>query len=103
MLTYSVKLLVSLWGTLSVALLLFTLIVAGINIYRTARSFWLMVVLSWAVAYILCGVLFFYFRVDLILTLMISSLAAYILMGDVLLGRKRVTERPIEETKNTEQ
>jgi len=97
---YGIRQLLALWGTITVALLLFTLIVANTHVYHTAKRFWLMVISAWSVAYVLCAVLFFYFRLDLIFTVMIASLAAYILMGDVLIGRKKAPNTNAEESKH---
>ncbi len=101
LMAYDIKQILTLWGTLTIALLLFTLIVAGTNVYRTTKQFWLRIILSWAVAYLLGGVLFLFFKADLIFTLMIASLVAYILMGDVLFGRKKLRDEDFEKSERT--
>ncbi len=82
----------TLYGVLSLALLLFTLIVASTKVYRTRRRFWFTVVLAWSIAYVLSGVLFLFLKTDMIFTLMVASLIGYIVMGDLPFRKKGLDE-----------
>ena len=82
----------TLYGVLTVALLFFTLIVASTKTYRTRRRFWLAVVGAWIVAYVVASMLFLLLRMDTIFTLMVSSLAGYLVMGDLPFRKKAVDE-----------
>ncbi len=89
---FTIKNIFTLYGVLTVALLFFTLIVASTKTFRTRRRFWSTVVLAWIIAYLLGGVLFLVLKMDMIFTIMVSSLAGYIVMGDLPFRKKAVDE-----------
>ncbi len=89
---FTIKNIATLYGVLTVALLFFTLIVASTKTYRTRRRFWSTVVLAWVIAYILGSILFLLLRMDMIFTIMVSSLAGYIVMGDLPFRKKALDE-----------
>ena len=89
---FIVKDIFALYGVLSVALLFFTLIVASTKTYRTRRRFWSTVVLAWIIAYLVASILFLLLKMDTIFTIMVSSLAGYIVMGDLPFRKKAVDE-----------
>ncbi|GAC1397270.1 MAG: hypothetical protein NVS4B12_26890 [Ktedonobacteraceae bacterium] len=96
----NIKNILTLYGVLTIALLLFTLIVAHTKVYRTQRRFWSIVAVSWSIAYLLGSVLFLLFRMDVIFTIMAASLVGYLIMGD-LPFRKKGTDEDFEEIKHT--
>ena len=89
---FTIKNIITLYGVLTVALLFFTLIVASTKTYRTRRRFWSTVGLAWIIAYVVASILFLLFRTDTIFTIMVSSLAGYLVMGDLPFRKKRVDE-----------
>ena len=97
---FTIKNIATLYGVLTVALLFFTLIVASTKTYRTRRRFWSTVVLAWVIAYILGSILFLLLRMDTIFTIMVSSLAGYIVMGD-LPFRKKALDEDFEKLEST--
>ena len=99
---FTIKDIVTLYGVLTVALLFFTLIVASTKTYRTRRRFWLTVVLAWVIAYLLGSILFLFLRTDTIFTIMVSSLAGYIVMGD-LPFRKKAANEDFEKLESTDE
>ena len=101
---FIVKDIFALYGVLSVALLFFTLIVASTKTYRTRRRFWSTVILAWVIAYLLSSVLFLLMRMDAIFTIMVASLAGYIVMGDLPFRKKTLDEdfKKLEDTPEKE-
>ncbi len=97
---FIVKDIFALYGVLSVALLFFTLIVASTKTYRTRRRFWSTVVLAWIIAYLVASILFLLLKMDTIFTIMVSSLAGYIVMGD-LPFRKKAMDEDFEKLEST--
>ena len=89
---FIIKDIFTLYGVLTVALLFFTLIVASTKTYRTRRRFWSTVVLAWIIAYLVASILFLLLRTDTIFTIMVSSLAGYLVMGDLPFRKKAVDE-----------
>ena len=98
--TENIKHILTLYGILSLALLLFTFIVASTKVYRTRRQFWFTVVLAWGIAYLLGSILFLLLKMDMIFTIMVGSLAGYIVMGDLPFRKKRLDEN-FEELEST--
>ncbi len=97
---FTIKDIVTLYGVLTVALLFFTLIVASTKTFRTRRRFWFTVILAWVIAYLVGSILFLLFNMDIIFTIMVSSLAGYIVMGD-LPFRKKAVDEDFEKLENT--
>lgn len=89
---FTINNILTLYGVLTVALLFFTLIVASTKTYHTRRRFWSTVVLAWGIAYLVASILFLLLRTDTIFTIMVSSLAGYIVMGDLPFRKKAVNE-----------
>jgi general stress protein CsbA len=97
---FTIKNIETLYGVLSVALLFFTLIVASTKVYRTRRRFWFTVALAWFIAYLVGSVLFWFVKTDIIFTIMVGSLAGYLVMGD-LPFRKKASNEEFEKLEST--
>ena len=97
---FTIKNIFTLYGVLTVALLFFTLIVASTKTYRTRRRFWSTVILAWTIAYLVASILFLLFKTDTTFTIMVGSLAGYLVMGDLPFRKKAVNEE-FEKLENT--
>ncbi len=100
LITEFAKQVLTFYGILSLALLLFTLIVASTKVYHTQRRFWFRVFLAWTIACLLGSVLFLLLKMDIIFTIMVSSLAGYLTMGD-LPFRKKPLDEDFEKLEST--
>jgi uncharacterized membrane protein len=82
-LPYDPQHLLLLWTVMTVFLFMVAQIISSSGIYPTRRSFWNVEIVVVAGTYLLSGVSFLLFHINVIFTIMVMVCIAFVILGDV--------------------